>query len=542
MSRLASLDPCTVTSLSFIFAFLSQWLMTLTLAQSFHPLPLYGVYYSSIEGKAFYIGGGKSSGVSTPTTFSIDLSKPWSASNPPYSQMIDSFNAISLPSAVSGDGTRWVVAFEGVVYDYIFDTRPSWKASFEAVGSDFAGSSMVSDPETGTIYIPNGFPGFMLTGNLTSQTFGRVEMPASLVGSISFGLAWSAALKKLVLIGGSRVGQPAGLNAFSYGVDGTGIGKWDNLTMKGQVPSACTDACLMPAYGGSKLILFGGTNPVDNSILPSIYVLDVATMTWTKGPDVAAKDKRSEMACAVSGDYFITWGGGGVSGATFNSTLLYSIKTNKWTPSYIPPPVTATTSVPTLSPTSPGTPSGNESGKSSSNNTTRIAIIAIASVLGVVAVALVAIGGFLYRLRRKRVQNIIQNSALGPQVPPTSGGVNNNPSPSKGKPGRNPHCTPVMGEFASEESAYRNPQHVSQPHAVLLNARSPQCHAMDSYPLPPTGCSFNAPQEGTHGAEWVPMSPHTVAPESDWIQTPSSELALISDFHREYLGPNGHSY
>lgn len=59
------------------------------------------------------------------------------------------------------------------------------------------------------------------------------------------------------------------------------------------------------ALNGSKMILFGGD---DGSVsTSSLYILDVPTMTWTQA--TSAFEGRSGMACAVSGNSFVVWGG-----------------------------------------------------------------------------------------------------------------------------------------------------------------------------------------------------------------------------------------
>jgi hypothetical protein len=58
------------------------------------------------------------------------------------------------------------------------------------------------------------------------------------------------------------------------------------------------------AYNGAKMIVFGGRTP--DKISGDLYILDVATMTWTQGP---SSDPRTGMVCSVSGDNFVAWGG-----------------------------------------------------------------------------------------------------------------------------------------------------------------------------------------------------------------------------------------
>lgn len=60
------------------------------------------------------------------------------------------------------------------------------------------------------------------------------------------------------------------------------------------------------AYNGTKMILFGGNTDTTQSV-DSLYILDVPSMTWTQAD--SSLDARSDMACSVSGDNFIVWGG-----------------------------------------------------------------------------------------------------------------------------------------------------------------------------------------------------------------------------------------
>lgn len=62
------------------------------------------------------------------------------------------------------------------------------------------------------------------------------------------------------------------------------------------------------AYNGTKLILFGG-HEMDGISKNTTYILDVTSMEWTKGPAVDASQSRSAMACSVSGDNVVIWGG-----------------------------------------------------------------------------------------------------------------------------------------------------------------------------------------------------------------------------------------
>lgn len=67
---------------------------------------------------------------------------------------------------------------------------------------------------------------------------------------------------------------------------------------------------MVPAYNGTKLVVFGGTPTTgiaDHISLGDIYTLDLVTMAWTAGS--ISENVRARMACSVAGDNFIALGG-----------------------------------------------------------------------------------------------------------------------------------------------------------------------------------------------------------------------------------------
>lgn len=61
------------------------------------------------------------------------------------------------------------------------------------------------------------------------------------------------------------------------------------------------------------MILFGGAsgNFTNNTMTVNngLFILDLASLTWSKGADAPAAEARMGHACAVNGDSFIAWGG-----------------------------------------------------------------------------------------------------------------------------------------------------------------------------------------------------------------------------------------
>ncbi|KAF9931284.1 hypothetical protein FBU30_010513 [Linnemannia zychae] len=111
------------------------------------------------------------------------------------------------------------------------------------------------------------------------------------------------------------------------------IGAWTEVPLIGDVPPRVKSACFIPAYNGTRMVLFGGlTN--SSAAVGGIYFLNISSMAWTLGQAVPSEQNRFGMACAVSGDNFIIWGGQGVTseGTVKSGTpLIYNMYTSNWT-------------------------------------------------------------------------------------------------------------------------------------------------------------------------------------------------------------------
>ncbi|KAG0364346.1 hypothetical protein BGZ54_007608 [Gamsiella multidivaricata] len=306
-------------------------------AQSFQPAVQTGSSSAFVEGQVLYIlGGTPPSGIlyGTPTTtqaFSIDLSVPWNASSPVYKKLSDGPSTWSRPSTLSSDNKNWFNLVNGTGYVYNVDSA-AWSTvipSNNNINTAY-GLSAVTDPSTGLIYIPGGY--------LASK------------------------------------GDPTMLK----------IDLTKKSTESGDVPAPRTDACFIPAYGGKKMVLFGGYSRAQQASLNDVYVLDVGSMRWTRGPDAPATAKRDASACGFSSDYLVAWGGavtgsdqGTLSGGT---VLVYDVKNMAWSDGY----------------DSTGSPSNPDDPR-------RKAAVIGGSVLGVLTLIVLVLGGvYLYKTKWQR--------------------------------------------------------------------------------------------------------------------------------------------
>jgi hypothetical protein len=336
-----------------------------TAQSTFQPQAAFRPYFSSVDGQALFIGGG-SAAIDAPfpsnQAFAINLTASWNTSHPQYENLLPgpATTADKATSALSADGRQWLVYSEEGAYLYDIG-HPGWSTLFktEANATDLRpeNPSAVTDPASGFVYIlPKAVPTVeedgssasmkMMRVDLASKTFESVAMPLPALSSmgVSSGF-YSASLGKLVLIRGETAnttdgtGQVNHWNMFTYSAqDGWLEMKGDSSGAGALTPSSVPEprkgACMVPWSSGSKMILFGGLASDQVKTQGEIYILDIATMTWTKGPEAAQMDRRAHAACAVSNDQLIAWGGQSDNGAAHNSTLIFNLQTNSWTTLY----------------------------------------------------------------------------------------------------------------------------------------------------------------------------------------------------------------
>ncbi|KAF8929139.1 hypothetical protein BGZ52_002546 [Haplosporangium bisporale] len=319
--------------------------LPITHAQSwFTPTVTWGPAYVAVEGKAFYIQGGQttrdSNFINIPQAFSIDLSKPWDVTSPPYSKMQDGIAAYQHPNALMSDNESWLILANQTMYTYSLTNSPTTGATPVPEAISGPGFGAVINPVSSSFFVPNGYNVSGIQSSLEYSLQGAksrsiTSFPA-LVGYRFYAIARSNANAAYVF-GGNRWDPPGGgdmsPNLVRYNFADS---SWTPLYSQG--PSARDSACLASAYGGTKLVLFGGIQTA--SALSDIFIYDIATNTWTQGQDGTIKRGRASAACTVSGDYFITYGGYLDKGTRYppmELTSVYNLKTNTWATRYESP-------------------------------------------------------------------------------------------------------------------------------------------------------------------------------------------------------------
>ncbi|KAK3816561.1 MAG: hypothetical protein J3Q66DRAFT_440957 [Benniella sp.] len=362
------LPPVTITiltlTLTFLFCALSS---PFTLAQKFRPSPDYLKCTASVEGQAFYLFGGKEN-------FIIDLSVPWNASDPVFKEINNGPTIVGRGCTTTDNGDLFVLT---VGAGFIYNLKSNSWTPFEHpnFATSTPGQFGVTDPETGIIYIKEEGMDFRSESTMYSIDLKTKTVNTSKVYSPLFaeGIAWSEHLKSIVIVDRpislftpSKVAEPSG-----------GRSTFIATSKDSGLP---TSQCAASAYGGSVIVFIGEEDAANSKAGTYVYILDVVKQTWKRGP---LGDDLLEFApaCAVSGNYFIVWGG---PPAEINDkTLVFDIKTEKWVTRYIPPrpQPTTTTLPPSQTPTQQTNTISGPSNTSSSKKKHASIIVAVTGCL-----------------------------------------------------------------------------------------------------------------------------------------------------------------
>ncbi|KAF9957581.1 hypothetical protein BGZ72_001671 [Mortierella alpina] len=180
----------------------------------------------------------------------------------------------------------------------------------------------------------------MLQYSLATSTYNSIPMDPTMANVSDSAVVWSTARSSMLIHGGMRSSPWSLEQRLREFVPDEGNGKWALLSDKGDIPAPRRGHCLVPAYGGSKMILFGGLTESGEVASSGIYSLDIPSLSWTKLTDPGVRFARGYHACAVTNDMFVSWGGSDGHGNAIsnNVTLVYNLKKNIWQATYSPAP------------------------------------------------------------------------------------------------------------------------------------------------------------------------------------------------------------
>ncbi|KAF9326207.1 F-box only protein 42, partial [Podila minutissima] len=333
-------------STSCLLTLLASHLLT-AYAQSFRPLTVFGASSVFIENKAMYITGGTREGTVANQTFSLDLSSPWTAAAPNFTELENNRAPMDyqIPSALDKDQTRWFIVSGKESYFYDIP-RKEWNrrdalANLYNVTATFLQATV--DPVSNSLLIPNGFEtttstsidSSMMQYDIVRGTTRSISMEGGPINRYAASVVWSTYLNKLVTFGGGLANETFGL-VHTYGSSSG----WNEMRTANAGPSPRAYHCAVVANDGKKMVVFGGRTLHSITFLGDIYVLDLETWAWSAGTPLNSGLNRSSIACGASGDYFVSWGGLDQNRRVVasNYTLLFNIKTMSWTDSFVPPP------------------------------------------------------------------------------------------------------------------------------------------------------------------------------------------------------------
>ncbi|KAG0231289.1 hypothetical protein BGX31_005577 [Mortierella sp. GBA43] len=200
----------------------------------------------------------------------------------------------------------------------------------------------VADPYTTSVYIPSGYNNGqeMLVYDYATNTYRTESTPALLKATVSmdplirYGFAWCESRRTMLLYGGTRAssGPKDSPSMFEYN---PGNSQWALVSTGGDFPGDLNSHCMVSAANGTKMVVFGGQNQY-NQLSGSIFILDVSTMVWKKGPDLDPSLVRTGMVCAVAGSSFVAWGGDNqwTNLNQLAAPVFYDLKANQWTTSF----------------------------------------------------------------------------------------------------------------------------------------------------------------------------------------------------------------
>ncbi|KAF9118608.1 Multiple epidermal growth factor-like domains protein 8 [Mortierella sp. 14UC] len=319
--------------------------------QQFTPTTYYGVQSVFVEGKALYIHGGRSldkiaTNPPSNQTFLLDLSTSWSTDKPVFYQLPSGFPSEGATSTMFNNKTTWFLSNAATQAVVLFDIQRSAWGPTKIYNSSTSVFNMaaVADPLNNSVYIVNGWR----TDNNPANT------PRTLRYDEVTGMIYPVGNEVPIRGGHSAVWSSLRSSILVYGklnsdnfiqrvmLEYSPITEvYTPVSDKGDIPAARYGHCMVEAYGGTKIIVFGGITVQGTS--SEIFMFDVATLTWTQLTTGPPSTARAYAACAVTNDRFIAWGGATYVNRNFivvdTPTIVYNFKANgtgAWQTTYSP--------------------------------------------------------------------------------------------------------------------------------------------------------------------------------------------------------------
>ncbi|KAG0216516.1 hypothetical protein BGX28_000030 [Mortierella sp. GBA30] len=337
----------------------------------------------------------------------LDLSVSWNATQPSWTELASGPTQVLFPASFSADGNTMITFRSGPpTFARLYDvTQNQWRPSqITEPNVDREGMYAAMDPTTGRVYIAGGFApdgvkmNKMVIYHFDTDTVTELDIPPSGVQDTCFYKSvWSPKTSSILYFGGYK--YDAGMQVKNVITQySPSLNLWSTLPATGVAPSPRQDHCMEISEDGSQLVVFGGRVIQNGYIfLSDIYILDLNTMVWRRGPDYTSPIIYS--ACAIVGSTFISWGGKDQDMATNISptAILYDLNSNQYITQFVPPPPSATRAWgPKATAKSTSTPTSVSVSNDSSD-----AVLIAGCVIGSLGLIALVVGYMSYKRRAK---------------------------------------------------------------------------------------------------------------------------------------------
>ncbi|KAG0022441.1 hypothetical protein BGZ81_008542 [Podila clonocystis] len=311
------------------------------------PVPVTGASYARSRTKLFVQGGVVTvNGMPVAQQnqmFALDLSIPWSASNPAWIQL-KSGPTQAYHSAVVSTDEQVFVTFRNtpsgsitnyLSYRFSIPANNWMQSTIKVQNPSREGVVAVKDPNSGLVYLAGGFQNDdsqMYIANLETDTLSMFTMPSNFMSDRYFySGVYLKSRKSIIYFGGSNSAYSSSPSSSSQNLVTEFVpstGAWSNLIANNPNPSHRSEFCMAANDDGTKVVVFGGR--LDSTLYArDIWILDVPNMIWTQGPSLS--EPRASAACVLAGNTFIAWGGSNGQRTVDSTPILYDLSTNHYT-------------------------------------------------------------------------------------------------------------------------------------------------------------------------------------------------------------------
>ncbi|KAG0261468.1 hypothetical protein BGZ95_004226, partial [Linnemannia exigua] len=314
---------------------------------------LYGVQSVFIEGKGLYIHGGRDSDASNTDkapdsgqTFVINFNSTWQAESPSIRPLTNQYPSGGIGSTLFNNKKNWFLKDTDAVHIFNIDAETWAQEKLDSNVNPRPALGAIAVPTANDyVYVINGYKSttdvnstaVMMRYNVQTQL--AEPMHSAMTVHDGHSIVWSTQKNSAFIYGGDDSLDQSLVEFFpSNPLKVTSIQR----SIIGDVPASRAGHCMVEAYGGKQFYVFGGVTK--QGATADMYRIDVDTMKWTRlrtGPLAAA---RSYMACGVTNDMFVAWGG-----ATWDGTnsrfqvvttplVVFNLRSGEWQSTFDPTP------------------------------------------------------------------------------------------------------------------------------------------------------------------------------------------------------------